>query len=422
MPMEAVGVNGGLDLSKSRTVCDAVTGYTEFQDGDVIVAKITPCFENGKGALAQGLLNGAAYGTTELHVLRPGLLLNRKFLFYLTLTDLYRKLGASQMYGAGGQKRVPPEFNKDFRVPLPPLREQELIVDFLDQETRQLDLLVAKKRELIDKLKEKRASLISRTVTRGLPPDAARDVGLSPSPPLKPSGIAWLGDIPAHWNTPPLYVRYSVELGKMLNESRITGDHLIPYLRNVDVQWDCINFDDLPEMDVLPSEYRRYTISEGDLLVCEGGEVGRAAVVGTVADVIGYQKALHRIRALTPEEHPRFLFYTLYWAAKTGVFNVGGISTIAHLTGEQLRRYRFPRPPATEQRAISEYLDRETGKIRDLIEKIEAIVNRLQGYRTALITAAVTGKIDVRGLNTAKVAQADEFIPFSKTARISSSS
>jgi type I restriction enzyme S subunit len=124
--------------------------------------------------------------------------------------------------------------------------------------------------------------------------------------------------------------------------------------------------------------------------------------------VIGYQKALHRIRALTSEEHPKFLYYTLYWAANTGVFNVGGISTIAHLTGEQLRRYRFPTPPIPEQRAISDYLDHETAKISFLMKKIEDAIERLHEYRTALITAAVTGKIDVRGLGVRDQAKPDD--------------
>ena len=103
------------------------------------------------------------------------------------------------MYGAGGQKRVPPEFNKNFRTPLPPPAEQRAIAAFLDRETGRVDRLVAKKRELIERLKEKRTALISRTVTRGLPPAAARATGLPANPPLKPSSLDWLGDIPKHW-------------------------------------------------------------------------------------------------------------------------------------------------------------------------------------------------------------------------------
>jgi len=296
----------------------------------------------------------------------------------------------------GGQPNISQDKIRSIRVACPPLSEQSAIAVFLDRETGRIDTLVAKKRRLVELLKEKRTALISRTVTRGLPEAAARDFGLEPHTRFKDSGIEWLGEVPEGWQTPPLYARYSVELGKMLNESRITGNHLVSYLRNVDVQWDSINFDDLPEMDISENEYQRYTLQKGDLLVCEGGEVGRAAIVGEMSSLIGYQKALHRMRTIRSAEVARFMFYTLFWATKTGVFNAGGTSTIAHLTGEQLRKYRFPTPPLSEQTAIAAYLDRETSKIDQLVAKVEAVIARLQEYRTGLITAAVTGKIDVR--------------------------
>ena len=91
------------------------------------------------------------------------------------------------------------------------------------------------------------------------------------------------------------------------------------------------------------------------------------------------------------------MFYVLFWASHSGVFvSEGNPNTIPHLTGEKLRRYRFPQPPLPEQHAIADYLDRETAKIDRMVAKVEAAIERLQEYRTALITAAVTGKIDVR--------------------------
>lgn len=396
VPMESVGEYGGLTLDKSKPLDEIGSGYTEFQDGDVVVAKITPCFENGKGALAAGLQNGVAYGTTELHVIRAGVEADHRFLFYLSISQVFRVLGESEMYGAGGQKRVPTEFLKDFGVPLPSLEEQNHIVDFLDAKTAQIDALIDKKRSLIEALKEKRGALISRVVTRGLPPEAAKDAGLDPNPEMKDSGVEWLGQIPVHWETPPLYARYSVELGKMLSEAKITGECLLPYLRNVDVQWNCINFDGLLEMDIHPSEYARYTIRSGDLLVCEGGEVGRAAIVGSIDGVIGYQKALHRLRVLKGGECQQYMCFVFEWAARTGIFNAGGISTIAHLTGEQLRKYRFPKPPVFEQEKIASYLAVESARIDALINEVKTAIDRLTEYRQSLITAAVTGKIDVR--------------------------
>jgi len=161
IPMEAVGVQGGINLEQTRAISEVSSSYTEFQDGDVVVAKITPCFENGKAALAVGLMNGVAYGTTELHVLRAEPELDKRFLFYVTISDTFLKLGESEMYGAGGQKRVPPEFVKDFRIPLPPLVEQIAIADYLDSEVSELDVMGDKVQEAIERLTEYRTALIT---------------------------------------------------------------------------------------------------------------------------------------------------------------------------------------------------------------------------------------------------------------------
>jgi len=212
-------------------------------------------------------------------------------------------------------------------------------------------------------------------------------------PEYKASGVEWLGEMPAHWGIPPMYARYQVELGKMLDERRVTGTLLLPYLRNVDVQWDCIATEDLPEMDIEPDEYARFTVRHGDLLVCEGGEVGRAAIWHGPSGTIAFQKAIHRLRSLDTSESARFMFYTLVFAAGTGIFeSQGNPNIINHLTGEKFRRYRFPRPPGAEQTEIAAFLDAEIVKIDALIGKKRELIDRLQEKRTALISrTAISG-------------------------------
>ena len=124
-------------------------------ENDILIAKITPCFENGKGAIARGLKNGVGFGTTEFHVLRPLQGMSERWLFYLTKCDFFRKIGGSEMLGAGGQKRLPEDFIRNLRVGIPSFSEQEKIADFLDWKTGQIDALIAKKQALIEKLKEK---------------------------------------------------------------------------------------------------------------------------------------------------------------------------------------------------------------------------------------------------------------------------
>jgi type I restriction enzyme S subunit len=314
---------------------------------------------------------------------------------YRWLGETLRAMNLNQYSQAAAQPGLSVEVIGRLKLPFPPLAEQQRIAAFLDWKTGQIDALIARKKELLEKLKEKRIAVITRAVTQGL----------NPAAPMRDSGIPWLGQVPQHWEVPALKFRYHVELGKMLDEKRITGEHSVSYLRNVDVQWDKINYEDLPVMDITPEEFPRYTICEGDVLVCEGGEVGRSAVVGAQFEVIGFQKAIHRLRADSSDELPRFVYYTLLWAANTGVFSVEGASTIAHLTADQLRRYRFPQPPRTEQAAIVAHLDEKVGQMDKMAEKIDAAIDRFTEYRTALITAATTGKIDVHNVKVPAPAQ-----------------
>ena len=214
-------------------------------------------------------------------------------------------------------------------------------------------------------------------------------------PDYRDSGVEWLGEIPAHWDIAPVYARYKVALGKMLDAKRVTGESSGKYLRNVDVQWDAVNTEDLPEMDFPPSERNRYLLRPEDLLVCEGGEVGRTAMWGDKLDECFYQKAIHRVRPRSDSELPRFFYFLMYTLAKRGVFAAGGNpNTIGHLTAIQLRHYRVPFPAKNEQRTIATFLDRETAKIDALVEKRERLIELLREKRTALITRAVTRGLD----------------------------
>jgi type I restriction enzyme S subunit len=214
---------------------------------------------------------------------------------------------------------------------------------------------------------------------------------LKPFPAYKGSGVEWLGEIPAHWEVAPVYARYEVALGKMLDAKRVTGESSGRYLRNIDVQWDAVNTEGLPEMDFAPWERDRYAVSPGDLLVCEGGEVGRTAIWrGEIADCF-YQKAIHRVRPRSEKDAPRFFYYLMHTLAKRGVFAAGGNpNTIDHLTAVQLRHYRLPFAPSNEQRVIAAFLDRETARIDGLVAKKERLIELLQEKRAALITRAVT--------------------------------
>lgn len=271
-------------------------------------------------------------------------------------------------------------------VPLPSLEEQNHILNFLDHETSKIDSLIAKQEKLIELLKEKRQAVISHAVTKGLNPDVA----------MKDSGVEWLGQVPEHWAVAKLAYRYEVLLGKMLDESKITGNYLGNYLRNTDVQWGRINSENLPEMDFRPHEIERYSVKQGDLLVCEGGEIGRCAIWES-EDTCFYQKALHRLRAYTSQNSHKFMFYVLFDSVHRERFISGaGKATIAHLPAETFKQYRFAFPPKNEQDQIVEYLDKMSKAFDGIESKALEQIDLLKERRTALISSAVTGKIDVR--------------------------
>ena len=288
----------------------------------------------------------------------------------------------------------------DFAIVLPPLLEQTAIVRYIDYVDQRVRRYITAKRRLISLLEEEKQAIVNRAVTRGL----ALDVG------LKPAGVEWLGDVPEHWEVTALHHKYSQSLGKMLDSKRIRGDHLLPYLRNVDIKWDQINIDDLPTMDISPAEYDRYTVQSGDLLVCEGGDIGRSAIWSGELANCGFQKALHRLRPKCSDV-PRFMYYVLRAASNANVFSDGHVSTIPHLTGDKLRAHRFPFPPLAEQTAIVEYLDNVSASIDAAIARTRRQIALVQEYRIRLIADVVTGKLDVRATATRLPDENDEADP-----------
>ena len=284
-------------------------------------------------------------------------------------------------------------------IPLPSPDEQRAIADFLDRQTARLDRLVGKKRELIEKLKEKRTALISRTVTRGLPPEAAGAAGLNPHPKLKPSGIEWLGDIPEHW-----------ESGNLRRYALMRTGHTPS--RNVPEYWqDCtIPWFTLADVWQLRDDRVRYLgetkeqISELGLANSAAELLPKGTVVFSRTASIGFSGIMPRPTATTqdfwnwicgPKLSPEYLLL-LFRAMKQEFQRLTSGSTHKTIYQPDAASLRICVPPLHEQRAIAEYLDRETAKLDRLMQKVEAAIEKLQEYRTALITAAVTGKIDVR--------------------------
>lgn len=270
------------------------------------------------------------------------------------------------------------------KVPPP---EQKSIAAFLDRETGRIDTLVAKKRELIERLKEKRTALISRTVTRGLDPNVA----------LKPSGLDWLGDIPKHWDAKPLKFIALVKTGFAFSSDDFT-DEGVPVLRIGDITRDGrVDFSGAKYLteDFLRT-HRSVVVQQGDITMAMTG-----ATIGKVGRYSFETPALlnQRVCIFRPRQDNSndFLWHLLnadFYIEHVLLKAFGGAQP--NISDTQLLSCSVPVPPPKEQAAIAAYLDEETAKLDALAGKVETAIERLQEYRTALITAAVTGKIDVR--------------------------
>ena len=273
-------------------------------------------------------------------------------------------------------------------VPVPSVSVQRAIADYLDAETARIDALIQKKQLLVVALDERFSADVFRSIAQGVRRHET----------WKKSGLSWIAAIPAEWGTPTVSANFALQLGKMLNHEATSGPDQHPYLRNANVQWDRIDIDDLALMHFDQDDQRRCKLRPGDLLVCEGGEVGRSAIWDGRLSPCYYQKALHRVRPHKAAS-VRYLLYCLRAAANLSVFAVeGNLSTIVHLTEEQLRVQRFPWPPSDEQDEIVRHLDQETSRMEDARDLITGQLALLAEHRQALITAAVTGELAIPGV------------------------
>jgi type I restriction enzyme S subunit len=388
LPMEAIGEDGSLGLDRVRPLADVQTGYTFFRDGDVVIAKITPCFENGKGAVMRDLTNGIGFGTTELIVTRPkSTQTTSSYLHWLFTSRPFRKAGEAFMYGAGGQKRVPDDFVRDFAIGFPPLPEQCHIATFLDRETAKIDALVEKQKRLIELLKEKRQAVISQAVTKGL----------DPSVPMKDSGVEWLGEVPAHWRILPCRAIASEQTAK--NDGATCQDYLsvmanvgvIPYAEKGDVG------------NKAPEDLSKCKlVAAGDIVINSMnygiGSFGLSSFDGVCSPVY---VILRPNNAVVETRFALRLFAHRGFQTYAQSFGNGILAHRAAIGWDTLKAIGVPVPPAEEQRQILKAVDSQTEKFDSLIAEVEAGVALLIERRSALISAAVTGKIDVRGIHAA---------------------
>jgi len=327
-PMDALADGlGGLDTSRVRPISEvARRGYNYFREGDVLLAKVTPCFENGKKAIASGLLNGLGYATSEVYVLRPNPdRMNTRFLFYLLCSEEFRAHALKSMTGAGGLRRISEDGVLNYRPKITDLSAQKALADFLDRETARINQLIEKKKRLVVLLKEKRSALITAAVTgTGAEGDGVPTVtGQFPQSLIKR--------------------HFDITLGKMLQpKSKNIGDECLPYLRAANIMWGHVVTDDIKKMWFSRTDKHKYALKKGDMVVLEGGDVGRSAILKEYTNFVGFQNSVHRVRAKNGNSI-RFALYWMHHLKSYGYFDlVCSKATLAHFTAEKFAVTPFP--------------------------------------------------------------------------------
>jgi len=390
IPMEAMNNDGTFDQSVQRPLSEVKTGFTCFAKDDVIFAKITPCFENGKGALLSKLETDVGFGSTEFHVLRirKGKTAPR-FLYYLTVSGAFRRLGEAFMQGVAGQKRVTNDFVRDFITGIPSPVVQDKIADFLDKKTSQIDALITKKERMIELLKEERAAVINQAVTKGLDHKAG----------MKESGISWLGEIPVHWELKKL--KYlSKKMGSGITPSGGASVYLtkgIPILRSQNIHFDGLRMDDVAYIsDDMHKAMSATRVLLGDVLLnITGASIGRCNYWREDREANVNQHVC--IIRPTPKTSTKFLYFSL--SSEVGQRQIdlsqNGVSREG-LNCEDLGKFLIPFSGINEQEDIVTFLEYKTSQIDAQILREKKSIELLKEYRTALISEAVTGKIDVR--------------------------
>ena len=272
----------------------------------------------------------------------------------------------------------------------PTLKEQKVIAAFLDHETAKIDNLIAKQQQLIELLKEKRQAVISHAVTKGLNPDV----------PMKDSGVEWLGEVPEHWIVRRLKHTANLQSGIPKGKD-LTGKNSIsvPMLRVANVQDGYLDLEDVHAIDIEPSQLERYLLRDGDVLMNEGGDndqLGRGAVWSASIDNCIHQNHVFAIRPqniesdwldmLTRAAYAKFHFYRV---AKQS-------TNLASISSTNIKETPLLIPPVEERVEILKFIKLQLGRLKKSEELSVNQVALLQERRTALISAAVTGKIDVR--------------------------
>jgi len=359
----------------------------ELQQGDVVFTKDSESADDiGVAAFVSKRLPGVIYGY-HLSIARANGAATGEFLkqyFDSQETKSYFAVSANGLTRVGlGQYAV-----DNAPIALPTVEEQTQIADFLNHETAKIDTLIHEQKRLIELLKEKRQAVISHAVTKGLDPDA----------PMKDSGVEWLGEVPAHWEVRKLSsITDKITNGYVGPTRGLFVDEGVNYLQSLHIKNNEILFNQPYFVSLEWSNaHSKSILREGDVLIVQTGDIGQSAVV--TKEFAGSNcHALIVVSSVHPFLDGNYLSWVLNSPyGKNTLLSIQTGALHPHLNCGYVKDVWIPLPPAEEQQQIVNHLERELASFQGLTEQAAKVAKILRERRTALISAAVTGKIDVR--------------------------
>ena len=359
----------GNHFYEERTWKDVKRGYCHFQNGDIGIAKISPCFENRKSTIFKNLPNTYGAGTTELVILRP-IKVYTKFYLYLFKSDWYVKEGTKYFKGVVGQQRVHKEIFTDLHIPLPPFAEQQRIVEEIEYWFALIDQIEQDKSDLQTAIRQTKSKILDLAIHGKLVPQNPND---EPASELlkrinpKAEITCDNGHYPVGWIDVILGDIFYHNTGKALNSSNKEGV-LRNYLTTSNVYWNQFDLSLVKQMPFRDNELEKCTVQKGDLLVCEGGDVGRSAIWNFDYNIC-IQNHIHRLRP-KGDLNVSFYYYVLRFLKEHNRIGGKGIGLLG-LSSNELHKIGMPLPPRKEQ-------DRIVLKIEELFSVLDNIENALE--------------------------------------------
>jgi type I restriction enzyme S subunit len=364
------------------------SGYTKFRNGDVIFAKITPCMENGNCAIVNGLTHNVCFGSTEFIVFRALRKLQEKYLHYFLHNYLFRRNAEPFMKGTAGQKRISSQYMMTHYFALPPVNEQQIITNYIDAKTNQIDRKIDLLIQKVAKYDNLKKSLINEIITRGLDKTVK----------LKDSGVEWIGNVPEHW-VPKRICDLFLLVNKTVSTDMMKDREVFHYSIPIVQQTGTGQMEDGSDIDSNKS-----SISGNELLFSKLNPRKETICITSKKDSDILMVASGEFLVLKALKNKMFLKYG-YYLLSANINKEKICSTVKSVTKSHLRANPFDIfkmsqlvPSYEEQQDIANYLDVKTAQLECVIGTINTQIDKLKELRKALINDVITGKIKVTSI------------------------